>query len=188
MDYRTERYENEVAVSDYVDACVDVQEFLPYCRKCPNYGRTWSCPEYDFDPYDYWKKYQTFKIIGVKIFLPEEYAGKDCSDEERKKILNEILWKEKRKLSEELYGMEAQHLGSISLSAGNCQVCPEGQCTRAEGKPCRNPEKMRYSVESLGGNVGLTVTKYLHQRLEWIEEGKMPYYFILVCGLLLCGE
>ena len=44
---------------------------------------------------------------------------------------------------------------------------------------------MRYSVESLGGNVGLTVQKLLHLHLEWIEENRLPHHFILVNGLLL---
>ena len=43
---------------------------------------------------------------------------------------------------------------------------------------------MRYSIESLGGNVGLTISKLLKLELEWIEEGKLPNYFILVSGLL----
>ena len=44
---------------------------------------------------------------------------------------------------------------------------------------------MRYSIEALGGNVGLTVTRYLGQKLEWIEEGRLPRYFMLVAGLLI---
>ena len=44
---------------------------------------------------------------------------------------------------------------------------------------------MRYSVEALGGNVGLTVQKLLGIQLEWMEEGKLPSYFVLVGGLLM---
>ena len=53
------------------------------------------------------------------------------------------------------------------------------------GKPCRFQDKMRYSIESLGGNVGKTVTKYLKQELQWVEEGKLPEYFMLIYGLLI---
>lgn len=185
MDYRTERYETTVNVPEYVEACVDVQEFLPYCRECPNYNQVWSCPEYDFNPYDYWAEYQTFRIIGVKIIVPDEIAGQVWSPQECRKMIDEMLWAEKRKLSLELYEMEKQYPGSVSLSAGSCQLCSADKCAKSEGKPCRNPEKLRYSIESLGGNVGLTVTKYLKQKLEWIEEGRMPKHFILVCGLLV---
>ena len=43
---------------------------------------------------------------------------------------------------------------------------------------------MRYSIESLGGNVGLTVSKLMGIELEWVTEGKVPSYFVLVGGLL----
>lgn len=185
MKCKLERYEAVVSVPEYVEACVDVEQFLPYCRQCANYNQTWACPEFNFDPYEYWNRYKTFRIIGVKITIPEEIAGKVWSAEERRKMIQEMLWEEKRKLSLELYELEKQHPGSVSLGAGTCQLCPEGHCAKKEGKPCRYADKLRYSIESLGGNVGLTVTKYLKQQLEWIEEGRMPHHFILVCGLLM---
>ena len=43
---------------------------------------------------------------------------------------------------------------------------------------------MRYSIESIGGNVGLTLGKLMGIELEWMEEGRLPHYFVLVCGLL----
>ena len=185
MNYKTERFETTVNVAEYVDACVDVEEFLPYCRQCPNYQKTWSCPEFSFNPYDYWKAYDEFRIIGIKIWVPEGYAGKSCSVEEITSLTTELLWAEKKKLTEELFELEKQVAGSVSLSAGMCQLCGADNCTKKEGLPCRNPDKLRYSIESLGGNVGLTVNKYLKQQLEWIEAGIMPHYFILVCGLLM---
>ena len=60
----------------------------------------------------------------------------------------------------------------------------EGSCTRLEGKPCRHPGKMRYSIESLGGNVGTTLSELMEIELEWIQEGRLPSYFVLVSGLL----
>ena len=44
---------------------------------------------------------------------------------------------------------------------------------------------MRYSIESLGGNVGKTASKLLGVELMWMEEKKLPAYFVLVNGLLL---
>ena len=89
----------------------------------------------------------------------------------------------KQELSDELLEKEKEYKGSISLSAGSCIRCG-GNCTRKEKKPCRFPEKLRYSIESLGGNVGLTISRLMGIKLEWIEEGKLPSYFVLVCGLL----
>ena len=72
--------------------------------------------------------------------------------------------------------------GSFSLSAGECEECEH--CTRPEGKPCRKPDKLRYSIESLGGNVGKTISRLCGIEIEWIEEGKIPEHFVLVGGLL----
>ena len=78
---------------------------------------------------------------------------------------------------------EKKYPGSISLSAGSCSRC-KGGCTRPQGKPCRFPDEIRYSIESLGGNVGMTIEKLMGLELEWMEEGKLPSHFILVNGLL----
>ena len=90
----------------------------------------------------------------------------------------------KARMSEELFAMEAEHPGSISLSAGSCSICGKENCTRPQGKPCRYPDKLRYSIESIGGNVGKTVHDFLGIPLEWIEAGQVPRYFVLVGGLL----
>ena len=73
---------------------------------------------------------------------------------------------------------------SVSLSAGSCTICGVGNCTRPSGAPCRHAGKIRYSIESLGGNVGLTCRKLMGLQLEWIEDGKVPSYFVLCAGLL----
>ena len=39
-------------------------------------------------------------------------------------------------------------------------------------------------LSSPGGNVGLTVSKMMGIELEWVQEGKLPSYFVLVGGLL----
>ena len=86
-------------------------------------------------------------------------------------------------IAEDKEALEKEYPGSISLSAGSCSLCKDG-CTRAVREPCRYPEMMRYSIESLGGDVGRTVSKLMGYELEWIEEGKLPSYFVLVGGLL----
>ncbi|MCI6858386.1 MAG: DUF2284 domain-containing protein [Eubacterium sp.] len=182
---KTEQFEAEVSVEEYMESCVDVPAFLECCRKCANYEKVWSCPPYDFCPEDYWKKYQTLHIVGIKIYVPEEMLTRTYGETQRNEMMQEIIFPYKKKLDQKLWMMEQKTDGSVALSAGSCQTCLPNGCTRPEGKPCRHPERMRYSIESLGGNVGLTVTKYLKQNLLWMEEGKLPEYFILVGGLLI---
>lgn len=174
--YTIEKYEAEISIKDYMEQYVNVAEFLECCKACPNYDRIWACPSYDFSPEDYWKKYKTLMIRGNKIiFEPETTSLDDCLA-----AMKEV----KAQMSEELFELEEQIPGSVSLSAGNCVVCGEGNCSRPFGEPCRFPEKMRYSIESIGGNVGKTVHDLLGCDIEWMEEGKVPSHFVLVGGLL----
>ena len=46
--YTLDYYHASVPVSEYLDKYVDVPAFLEACKACPNYGRIWSCPPYDF--------------------------------------------------------------------------------------------------------------------------------------------
>jgi len=176
MKYTTERYTADISVEEYIEKYVAVEEFLEYCKACSNYEKKWSCPSYDFDVLEYWKKYDTAHFIAEKIIFAEEYVGKDISADE---VVEEV----KQKLTDELFEMEAVNPGSISLSAGSCSLCTDG-CSRLNDEPCRFPDKMRYSIESLGGNVGMTISKLMGIELEWMQEGKLPSYFVLVCGLL----
>ena len=90
----------------------------------------------------------------------------------------------KAQMSKELFQLEEEIPESVSLSAGNCIACGEDNCSRPLDEPCRFPEKMRYSIESIGGNVGKTAHDLLGCDIEWMEEGKVPSHFVLVGGLL----
>lgn len=182
--YTTERYHAQISVEEYLENYVDVDTFLGYCKECYNYNNKWCCPSFDFDVEDYWRQYKTLKVTAVKIIFDEEYAGKVFSEEEMIDITNNSLRKVKASLTAELFEEEKKYPGSVSLSAGSCYLCGE-KCTKPEGKPCRLPEKLRYSIEALGGNVGLTISKLMGIDIEWAEEGKLPNYFVLVCGILL---
>ena len=140
-------------------------------------------PSYDFDVIEYWKEYSTLELVAIKIIFDETVAGEQLTKEEQEYITKNSIWEVKEQLAAELYEREKALSGSISLSAGSCTLCKEG-CTRLEDKPCRFPDKMRYSIESLGGNVGTTLSDLMEIELEWIQEGRMPSYFVLVSGLL----
>lgn len=171
---KTETFEKTIDVETYVKDYVNVEEFLDCFRQCENFNRKWSCPSYDFDPVDYWKKYDSLYVIGKKMILQEE----------EKENWRDLMTQVKEEMTQILYAEEEKHPGSVSLSAGSCNLCGEDGCGRKDGKPCRFPDKMRYSIESLGGNVGLTASRLLGIELLWIEEGRVPDYFVLVGGLL----
>lgn len=182
--YTTERYEAEISVKEYLDQYVDIPGFLEKCRKCPNYEHIWSCPPFDFDAESYWKQYEHLELTAVKIVFDKEYAGKPFPEEKMSEIIKSSIETVKQELSRELLERERERPGSISLSAGCCTACGE-VCSRKNAVPCRFSDELRYSIEALGGNVGLTISRLMGIELEWMEEGKLPDYFVLVCGMLI---
>lgn len=181
--YTTTHHEASIAVSDYFEGYVDIPTFLEACKSCPNYENVWSCPPYDFDVESYWKRFTTLRLFATIIIFQEDLLSRTYASEELDALLQQVLPAEKQKLSDQLFLLEKEYPGSISLSAGSCQRCPG--CTRPSGAPCCHPDTMRHSIESLGGNVGLTIRKLMGLNLEWMEEGRLPHHFVLVCGLLI---
>ncbi len=172
---KIDTFEKTISTADYLEGYVNVEEFLECCKACENYDQKWSCPPYDFDPVErYWKKFDNLYVIGKKMIL----------EEEEKENWETLMKQVKEEITQILYAKEAEHPGSFSLSAGSCNICGIGNCAKKDGQPCRFPEKMRYSIESLGGNVGLTASRLLGIDLQWITEDQVPDYFVLVGGLL----
>lgn len=171
--YTVYRMEEEVAVTEYLQACVDVPKFEAFCCSCPNYGNRWSCPPFAFDPMKIWQKYSRLRLV-THILEPK--------DGQTVKGMLDAHQAEKGRMLEVLMDMETQQVGSMALWAGTCDLCPV--CAKAEGKPCRMPDKMRHSIEALGGDVGKTAELYFGYPILWIEEDKVPAYMTLMGGIL----
>lgn len=182
--YKIKEYSADIDITTYLDNYVDVETFLECCKQCPNYNQIWSCPSYDFNVEEYWKKYNRLHLFGRQIIFDDQTRSHAYTTAEMNEFLENILSKEKQILANNLYRMENEIPESISLSAGSCQFCGKQNCSRQNNEPCRYPDKMRYSIESLGGNVGKTISNLFHIELEWMEEGKLPRHFVLVSGLL----
>ena len=71
---------------------------------------------------------------------------------------------------------------SLGLYLGKCNMCM--RCTREFGAPCKMPFKMRYSLESLGGEVDRAVEDIFGYEILYAHDGKLPEYLIFVGGLL----
>ena len=181
--YTTSRHEATISVPEYLEGFVDVPTFLEACKACPNYDRVWSCPSYDFDVMKYWNRYKTFRLLATKITFDDACLSKTYTPEEQKNSWIRFFLPRNRNSVMNCCGRK-NLIRAVSVFLPEAVIlCP--QCTKPTGKSCLNPEMMRYSIESLGGNVGLTIEKLLGLSLEWMEEGKLPHHFVLVCGLLL---
>ncbi len=181
---RIEEYKARIPVVEYIENFVDVDKFEDYCRECKNWEKVWSCPPFKFDPIDYWTQFDRLFVLGYKIFLETE---------DERANWGKYLADAKNKMMDYLFEMELMYIGGVSLSPGNCKICAEEEgiiieddsyCTRVNEEPCRHPEKMRYSIEALGGDVSKTAADLLDLELKWGKNGELPEYFVLVGGLI----
>lgn len=168
----------EKVLAEYVDA----PKFLKACSECPNYGKIASCPPYDFDVIDYWRQFKNFHIAAVQGFVPDELRERAFSADELNAKTREIFKSMRDSLDGKLEQAERETPDSRMLSAGKCVRCAD--CTCARGLPCRFPELIRYSVESLGGDVVKLLRDAFHVDILWAQNGRLPEYFMLVGGLL----
>jgi len=88
-------------------------------------------------------------------------------------------------LLEQLVSLEKIYPGSNGLIPGSCIACGYGNCARRKGKPCRHPEKMHHSLESLGADLGKTAKELFGIEMKWIVGDELPDYFIEIGGLLI---
>ena len=172
----------EVPVFDFVNTCVNVSGVHAYCRDCPDYNKRWSCPPYDFSVEAYWKRFSRILLYEEKVLITPNRQVEVYSQEEINAISRSILAPTKRRVTDYLLVLEGQNPGSRALFAGNCELC--GSCTKEKSIPCIHPDKMRYSIEALGGNVSLAAQIYFDDTVLWAKEGHLPKYLLLIGGLL----
>ncbi len=180
--YTPETLERTVPLEAFRRELVNVPLFLGYCQDCPNYGRYWSCPPYDFDPMEIWNRYEALILYARKVTFRKDrlFPG------ERRAFEREELPRIKEAMARELLSREAARPGSLALFPGRCQWCE--RCARGEGKPCRSLSRMRYSIESLGGDCGGALERYFGERLQWASGNSLPERLIFLGGLLLPGN
>lgn len=187
-NYIIDVYECELPVKNFVEKYVKPDVFIEFCKECSSYGKIWSCPPYNFDVKDYWLAHEMVRFIAYKIQYkkPEEVTS------------YEYLAQAKGILQDYLKKLESEVPGSALLSAGSCTLCapdtpgadfrvgcPDDWCQRLLGKPCIRPNDIRYSVESLGGDVVATLKDLLDLEIKWSDGDKLPEYHILLGGLLV---
>lgn len=103
-------------------------------------------------------------------------------------------------MDRELLEKEAQ-LHGRAFFAGTCLLCGRGAgqgtkrgakqgaesgggCTRREGLPCRHPDKVRPSLESMGFDIGKTAKELFGLELKWASDGMLPEYYVLVGAVM----
>lgn len=184
--YRTEIKLKRVPMDELKKDFYDREKFEKFCKECRNYGSTWSCPPYNFEVEDYLKGYKYIYLVGVKIIFDEKTLEEINTKEKINDYTTETLKYMKNKIMTELLRVEKRYGGSRSLSAGGCKICDD--CSRKNNIQCQHPDMMRYSLESMGFDVGGISSGLLDYELRWATETRLPEYFSLVTGLMTKSE
>ena len=168
----------EASVSALMACHHNPQLTIQACRQCDSYGKLWCCPPHDHDVEQKLAAYSRAIIIGTKITFDDA----PCDDANR--VMREAFADAHAAMLPQLYELERQHPGSFALSV-RCTLCGDTPCTRRDNLPCRHPELMRPSLESLGFNVETIARDILHTPILWAtSDTPLPPYQMLVTAVL----
>lgn len=184
--YHTEIYIKPSTIEELKNNFWDIEKFEGFCKQCKNYGKLWSCPPYNFSIEEYVDRYKYVYIVGVKIVFDEDTLSSINTKEKISSYTNETLHFMKNKIMNEILNLEKLYPNSTSLSAGGCNLCEN--CSKLKNVQCIHPDLMRYSLESLGFDVGGVSSKLLNFELKWATETRLPDYFSLIAGIMTNEE
>lgn len=181
MNYTVSTRKATLAADEFISRYRDVERIRQYCLECPGYGKSWGCPPFDFNPETVADGFKSVTVMGTMIEFDEPARSACTTAEESARVGREAMGQVWEKLLPRLYEMERQHAGSRVFTF-RCVLCPEG-CTRPQGLPCRHPDRLRHSLESVGFDVEAITRDLLGIDLEWSRNGSLPRYLTLVTAL-----
>lgn len=144
LPYTARDFSAELPAADYIARFRDAEPDRGLLPRLPQLRAQLGMPPFGFSVGRYLSGYATAlltvtKIVPQKQGLPSSEAGR-------------LILPERRRLEQQLLGMERQYGGLSFAYVGTCLHCPEGTCTRPDGKPCRHPELVRPSLEACGSD------------------------------------
>ena len=180
--YKTTTFTKTLSLDEFMKNYVDIPKFEIYCSLCKNYNKSWECPPHRIDVEKYWKQFDKIKIIAVKLDFTDDFRSKSYTSDELNYIIKNTLYVERSKLKKTLINLEDELDGKY-LYGGRCDICEK--CAKRTDEPCRFPDLMRYSVESIGSNIQKLTPDIFDFSLKWIEKDmKIPEYLVNVCAVL----
>lgn len=171
-----------IGAGEFISRYRDVERIRQFCLQCPGYGKAWNCPPFDFDPRTVSDGFKTVIFIGTIIEFDEETRAACTTPEQATSVGRQAMEEVWKTLLPKMHQMEREVPGSHCFTF-RCILCPEG-CTRPEGKPCRHPEQMRYSLESIGFDITKAATDLLDIRLDWSTDGSLSRTITLLTALM----
>lgn len=182
MNYFLTKKEVTVAADEFVRRYRDVERIRQYCLQCPGYGKSWACPPFDFDPTTVTDGFKSVTVMASIIEFDEATRaacrGAKAKSRQVASMAMAAVWKT---LLPQLHEMERENPGSRCFTF-RCSLCPEG-CTRPDGKPCRHPDMLRYSLEAVGFDIEAITRELLDIELDWSLDGSLSKTITLVTAL-----
>ncbi len=146
-----------------------------YCRSCEKHGVYWSCPPFARSPLAEFPVWTHVVVVCRRVSLEPGIT--------REAVL-ERFQAARASFGEVMRQLEAKRPGVTAMVAGHCAGCAE--CTRGQGRPCRFPARLRYSLEAVGFDVSGLAEGLAGIKLHWLKSGTPDY--LTTVGALLCPD
>ncbi len=149
--------------------------FARMCRDgCRNYDNKYCCPPSSPS----FNKYVKEDLLLILLFKMGLFQLSEYSNEYHKiRLANAVL----KSRIEKLMRFLEKEAGTNYLGTGACRLCRP--CRKKVGKPCRYPDKKRYSLESIGVDCNYLSKKLFNIELKWYENKNAPEYTCVICAL-----
>lgn len=157
------------------------EKFLKYCMACKKYNTCWSCPPLNFDIDEYLHAYKYIYFWGIQIFYAKDIIANVTEKGKIWGISMRTTETVKKQVNDILLSVEKKIPDTLSLSSGGCSFCRK--CSRINNEVCCKPEKMRYSLDAFGIDLGGLSEDFLRIKLLWSKD-RLPQYHTLIHALL----
>ena len=182
--YDTEVRVKSISVEEMMARYCKPEIFIESCKMCPDYRHVWSCPPGVPTAEEFLDGYNTAVVAGVKVRYSKKTIemSQDLSAKELDDFRRSTYGKVKSQLNDTFLEIEKVILGSVSVAAGRCERCPK--CARLDDRPCRFPDKMRYSFSGLGFDINAMSNELLRTKLLWSDKG-LPKYIMAIAAIFI---
>ncbi|MGL5313880.1 MAG: DUF2284 domain-containing protein, partial [Peptostreptococcaceae bacterium] len=156
-----------------INKFIDFEYFTGLCKDgCPSYNTNWTCPPNSPRYEEYSKDYE-------KTLVMIMYSN--INDDE----LSNVHINLRRTISPVLHSLEKNFNGLLT-DGGRCMHCET--CTCSDNLPCRAPELLRYSMESMGINLDALAKEVLNHKITWNKEENADNYCTVFGSVCFNGD
>lgn len=182
MQIKIKTPKHELNIKVYYDSInsnnikVDKKLFVSMCQKgCKNYGNKYSCPPFSPSFNEYVKK---DKLFAVMLLLKlNQFDNFNYKEYHKLRIANAVIKPRIEKIMRELEKITKTKF----LSTGACRLCKP--CQKKINKPCKHPDKMRFSMEALGVDCNDLALKLFKKPLLWYKKKDKLEYTAVICAI-----